>query len=322
MNEVTVNRDAGMIAYEINIIKDQANKFLLQSSIEIGRRLKEAKDMVGHGNWSKWLKDEVDYSQRTASNLIKIHEEFGTISLDNQIGKQIANLGYTQAVAMLKLDVDAREDFMLVHDVDDMSTRELEDKIKEKKEIQESKETLLKRIADLEGNNTELENQLKTKAAEIKTKEGEIKTHLKSIKGLEKSAKDLEDKILASMEEEPDSGLLKEKDNELKKLKDDIKFKKQEIIRLESELSAKPKEVETQQIMYETPKEVLEELEELRNKVSTSEHAIKFKSSFDILMNQFNHLIGIVDDIKTSEPGEYDKYKGAVNKLLVKLAIE
>jgi hypothetical protein len=39
MSQLTVDRDAGMIAYEINIIKDQANKYLLHSSIEIGRRL-------------------------------------------------------------------------------------------------------------------------------------------------------------------------------------------------------------------------------------------------------------------------------------------
>lgn len=307
MNQITIDRDAGMIAYEINIIKDQANKYLLHSSIEIGRRLKEAKEMVGHGNWLKWLEQEVNYSKRTASNLIKIHDEYGIQLLKNPNEQSIADLGYTQAVAMLKLDVESRENFLIVHDVDDMSVKEIDSEIKKVNEIKETKEDLLKQIELLKGSNENLENELTLKVKDIETKEKEIKGFVKEIKSLDKKVSTKADDNIS--------------DEELKKLKSEMLIKKQKIIQLENELRVKPKEVEVQQIKYETPKEVLKELDELKSKLNSSENAIKFKSSFNMLMNQFNDLLGIVDSIKTDEPNEYEKYKGAVNKLLVKLTI-
>jgi len=307
MSQLTINRDAGMIAYEINIIKDQADKFLLQSSIEIGRRLKEAKEMVGHGNWSKWLEDEVNYSQRTASNLVKIHDEYGQVLLSGSNSQALADLGYTQAVAMLKLDVESRENFLIVHDVDAMSTRELDQEIKKVNEIKESKEELLKQIDRLKGSNQSLEKDLAKKVRDIEDKEKAIKDYVDDIKALDKKVKE-KPKVSTS-------------DKELKSLKDEIKLKKQEITKLENELKAKPKEIETQQIKIETPKEVEKELEELRKKVNTSEHEMKFKSIFNVLMAQFNELLGIVGEIKMNEPDDYEKYRSAVNKLLEKLII-
>ncbi|MBI9015349.1 MAG: DUF3102 domain-containing protein [Clostridiales bacterium] len=252
MNQITIDRDAGMIAYEINIIKDQANKYLLHSSIEIGRRLQEAKDMVGHGNWSKWLEEEVNYSQRTASNLIKIHDEYGIQLLKNPNSQALADLGYTQAVAMLKLDVESRENFLIVHDIDEMSTRELDTEIKKVNEIKETKEELLKQIELLKGSNETLENELTVKVKDIETKEKAIKGFVKEIESLDKKVKPKADDNISA--------------EELKKLKGEILIKKQKIIQLENELRVKPKEVEVQQIKYEIPEAVTKELDDLKAK--------------------------------------------------------
>jgi len=331
MSKIEVQRDAGMIAYEINIIKDQANKFLLQSSIEIGRRLKEAKEMVGHGNWSKWLKDEVDYSQRTASNLIKINDEYGPQLLENSNSQSIANLGYTQAVALLKLDMESRENFLIVHDVDDMTIKEINSEVKKQNDIKESKEELLKQIEDLKGSNSNLENKLDAKAKDIESKESDIKKKIaeidalgKKVKAIELEEKKLKEKIKDSevQNKKVDSKVVDSAtEEELKALKDEIKLKKQKIVELENELTVKPREIETKQIEYMIPEDVQKELNDLRNSKQSSENAIKFKSTFDMLMSQFNQLLNVVGDIKENEPSEYEKYKGAVNKLLTKLAI-
>jgi hypothetical protein len=42
--------------------------------IEIGRRLVEAKKIVGHGAWLPWLEREFGWSDRTARNFINVHE--------------------------------------------------------------------------------------------------------------------------------------------------------------------------------------------------------------------------------------------------------
>ena len=56
-------RTPRVIAAEIMTIKQQAEKILLVAAIEIGRRLKEAKTLVKHGEWGKWLKEQVNFSQ-------------------------------------------------------------------------------------------------------------------------------------------------------------------------------------------------------------------------------------------------------------------
>src|SRR5690625_1751496 len=77
MNEITVERSQETIAIEINSIKEQTRQMLLHNSIEIGKRLVEAKAILPHGEWGKWLEESVDYSQSTANNLMKIYDEYG-----------------------------------------------------------------------------------------------------------------------------------------------------------------------------------------------------------------------------------------------------
>ena len=45
------------LATEINTIKQQTQSIMMTASIEIGRRLVEAKAAVGHGGWETWLKE-------------------------------------------------------------------------------------------------------------------------------------------------------------------------------------------------------------------------------------------------------------------------
>jgi len=328
LENIEVVRNYNVIAVEINTIKAQTNKVLLISAIEIGRRLKEAKEIVGHGNWEKWLEIEVSYSNRTASNLMRIHEEYGPGMLDDSNRVLTSDLGYTQAVVMLKLDAESRDNFLVVHDVDEMSIKELDTEIKKVNEIKETKEDLLKQIETLKGtnetlkgdnealsgNNETLKGSNETLEKELTVKVKDIETKEKEIKGFVKDIKDLDEKV----KETPTS------DDSAEKLLDfklEISLKKQRIKELENELRSKPKEIETQQIKYETPEAVLKELVDLKTKLNSSENAMKFKSTFSTLMNQFNDLIGIVDNIKSDEPDKYDKYKGAVNKLLEKLTI-
>jgi len=76
MNSMT-DRTPERIATEINVIKEQAREVFCRSAIEIGRRLFEAKSMIPHGSWGKWLEENVDYSERTAQNLMRVYEEYG-----------------------------------------------------------------------------------------------------------------------------------------------------------------------------------------------------------------------------------------------------
>ena len=126
------------LAAEINTIKTQTQKIMMQAAVEIGRRLVEAKGAVGHGGWGLWLERNVDYSERTAQNLIRIFQEYGEgqQSLFGGSNPQaFADLTYTQAVALLGIkNPDERAEFVESHDVANMTSRELADAIKERDE--------------------------------------------------------------------------------------------------------------------------------------------------------------------------------------------
>ena len=49
-------------------------KRAVQNIIEIGRRLTEAKKIVGWGNWLPWLEREFGWSERTAQNFMQVAE--------------------------------------------------------------------------------------------------------------------------------------------------------------------------------------------------------------------------------------------------------
>lgn len=69
MNHPTAERTPLIIAAEINAINQESRRMLLKNAIEIGRRLKEAKTLLKHGEWLKWLKESVSYSKSTAENM-------------------------------------------------------------------------------------------------------------------------------------------------------------------------------------------------------------------------------------------------------------
>jgi len=304
------------------LIKDQTNKILLHSSIEIGKRLSEAKEMVGHGNWSKWLEEEVKYSQRTAQNLIKIHEEYGLKSLENSNSQALADLGYTQAVAMLRLDSEEREKFVLENDVDDMTTRELDGAIKEKKELEEEKEKLEKELKEITDKESAQANELKKRVDEIEDYEKKIKEAAKEKKDLKEELKQLKEQSEtgpAASDEAIDP-------EEVEKLNAELHEKDKELKRLKAELKKKPKEVEieveVEKEVEVVPEEMVEELETLKKKINASNGAIKFKSTFEIIVNLFNDLVEVVDEMEASSLEDHTKYKGAVNKMLEQLRIE
>ncbi len=135
MNEIVTKKDPAVLAGEIRSLQQQAQVMVLSYSIEIGRRLCEAKAVVPHGQWGEWLKNEVSFSQSTAQGHMNIYKEYGSaqISLFGDAKSQaIGNLTYTKALKLLAVPEDEREEFMEKHNVEDMSTRELEQAIRER----------------------------------------------------------------------------------------------------------------------------------------------------------------------------------------------
>ena len=134
-------RTPEVIAQEINAIKNRVRMAALRGCVEIGSRLAEAKQLVPHGEWAEWLHKNVDYSARTAQQLMQVAAEYGT-DMD-----KFGHLSYSQAVTMLGLPESERE--KLAEEHADDSIAELKQAVKE---LKAEKEKLQVRMDELTRN--------------------------------------------------------------------------------------------------------------------------------------------------------------------------
>lgn len=160
-------RTIGQVTEEINYLTAQAQRLILGHAIEIGRRLTEAKEMLPHGEWSKWLQEEVHYSASSANNMMRIFEAYG----DSQMSlfgpaansQTFGNLDYSKALALLAMPEDEREAFAQQVDAEHISVRKLREEIAARKAQQETAESSLRETAAaLEQAQTDLDSRQKT----------------------------------------------------------------------------------------------------------------------------------------------------------------
>ncbi len=135
-------RTVETVTLEIRTLQRQAQQVVLGYAIEIGRRLEEVKAMLPHGQWGDYLKHEVEYSQSTAQNFMRIFREYGA-SQQSLFGgvansQALGNLTYTKALQLLAIpDAEDRERFAIENDVEHMSVRELNEALKARDEAEE-----------------------------------------------------------------------------------------------------------------------------------------------------------------------------------------
>ncbi|MDP4144140.1 MAG: DUF3102 domain-containing protein [Bacillota bacterium] len=353
MNEMINNegvkpttRTVNLIAAEINSIKEQTRKMVLYNSIEIGRRLVEAKSMLSHGEWGEWLEKSVDYSKSTANNLMRIFQEYGseqiTLLTDNAKSQALGNLSYTQAIALLGIPSEDRESFVKENDIDSMSTRELQQAIKEKQELEKRLKEAEKRAEDehkaweaINSSYSKLEKaskknskeaeKLKKELQDIEDKNKEELTNKEvEIQNLQIHIKDIKGQL--SLAQSNGSGkeveVLQESLNEAENKLHDAAEKIQE---LEQKLNEKPIEVIAAtpevEIIEKIPEEIEKELQELREKASKKDNpaVIKYSVIFNGLVDNFKLLLATLDEIRKADEAAHEKYKNATIKLADKM---
>lgn len=128
--EQEIGRGIEAITEEILSYKRTAG----ESILEIGRRLKEAKALLSHGEWLPWLSEKVEFSERSAQNFMRLADAY-------QNPQTLADLGASKALVLLALSPVERDEFLSEkHDVrgaektvPEMSARELEEAIRQRK---------------------------------------------------------------------------------------------------------------------------------------------------------------------------------------------
>ena len=98
-----------------------------EAILTIGQCLIEAKELLPHGEWKAWLEERVEFSERSAQRFMRLAREWTNPTA-------LSDLGATKVLTLLALPPEEREQFMEDHNVIDMSTRQLEQAIKERDE--------------------------------------------------------------------------------------------------------------------------------------------------------------------------------------------
>lgn len=342
-------RTQDTIATEIKTIVVQTQKMMLDSAVEIGRRLTEAKELVGHGEWGDWLKEKVDFSKSTANNCMRIFEEYGDkqITLFGAVSNRqtFGNLSYSKALALLAVPEDEREEFVKDNEIEDMSTRELERKIKE---LQEEKDKLESYTIDLTKAEKEMndkikkqqevqkdaENKIKELEAEVKEWEALAEEETKDVKTAETGEEEIKKRIDAATEE------INEKVKELEREKyaaaSMAKEAKEYLEQLEAakeEMIAKVKEEAAEEALEKAQEESKEQIKALKKiaeeadaKVREAErktglagdaNVMKFKFLADQLQKDYFQATGVISGLEDKE--QQDKLRAALKRILESL---
>lgn len=374
-------RTPELIANEINNIELQTKTIVMIASVEIGKRLVEAKAKLSHGEWGNWLKSSVAYSKSTANNYMKLFSEYGemfsnpNMSMANKNLQTLGNLPYSKALQLVSLPKGTREEFIEENNIEDMSSRELQKAVKEKnealklrdealKQVEEVKKTsdkslkikveeltkvndeklkkLEKENADWKGKLTSVveenkkllgskENELKVKENEFTENENKLKAELealnKKIDELNVPIEQVQNETNKNIE-----SIKSEKEKELKALRED---KEKELKSLqntkEKELKAKEKEIENLKKSHEKELKNLKEQrekdeKEIKNLKSKSDKdkqiemdRTKYKIYFESLVKEFKEVLTILNDIKSLNEVEYQKYKNGTEEFLKKM---
>lgn len=311
-------RDASMIADEINAIKQEVRDTAIRGVIEIGKRLLEAKSMVPYGQWGKWLQENVDYSERTAQDMMRIATEYG--KRESQALAEIQNT--TQAVLLLALDWHDREQFVQEHDLAAMSTRELEEEIANLKEERDKAQLTIE----------ELMGQLAS-AEETPAKAEDLSDHLEAeqqkASDLEKALEEAR-KQVAEAEQRRQNDLHAEQEkirkaaSEIERMRNDLtearkqaEAKEKQLKRTEEELTEARTKVQTVEVV---PEAVEKELETLRRKAAASGAESEMRAAFDGLKAAFERLTDKLREAEETDAETALKYRGAFYRAMLTMA--
>ena len=142
---VVAVRSIEIVTAEITMIRDNARKVFLESVIQIGTRLEEAKQLVPQGEWTAYLTDKLGYKPSTAQNYMRIAREFGggQVSLTGKTAADaFGQLSYSQILPLLGMAEEEREELAEEHDLPSMSSREIAALVKERDEAKANADRL------------------------------------------------------------------------------------------------------------------------------------------------------------------------------------
>lgn len=284
-----------------------------------------------------WLKENVNYSQSTANNFMRLYKEYGNnqgnlfTTLTNS--QTIMNLDVSKALALTVLPPEEREEFVAEHDVEQMSTRDLKEALQENRELKQQQQQLQKQLEEKDRQVKETSAQLDTAITERQKMQEKLSETVNQNAGYEKS---LQVKIDAAKKLEQEKKAAEEKRREseqkVQQLQQQIDALKEQKLQPDQQMIGQlwaEAEKQAQQQFQEQIEKLTQEKEraeqkaqqaeeknrQLESKASSvqSRELIVFDEKFKAFQDNYNQLNTLIAKMEDATAG---KVREAVKKLL------
>lgn len=325
MNEIQIQRTPDIIGAEIRGLTQQAKRMTLWFGIEIGRRLTEAKEILDHGQWLPYLKEQTEFSQPTASRFMKLYDEYGA-KQTSLFGAELNystlnNLSISNALRLLAVPEDEREKFAADNDVEHMSIRELDELIKQRDDAEQRAARAEEQVQQAADGAAKADEQYQKAKQEL---------HLLREKlGNAEAQKATAEKELSELRARPVEVAVEVDEKAVEeavtaaRAKNDAEWA-EKMAKVKNELS--DAELKTEKLKSKIKKAeekaaaTAAELDKLKKAQTLNDpNTAVFKQIFEQVQEDFNKLHGSLLKVKASDPDTANKLTAAVRALVDKM---
>ena len=325
MNEIQTQRTPDIIGAEIRGLTQQAKTMTLWFGIEIGRRLTEAKEMLEHGQWLAYLKEQTEFSRSSAGRLMTLYKKYGAAQT-SLFGAEanyptLNNLSISNALRLLAVPEDEREEFAAEHDVEHMSARELDELIKQRDEAEQRAAKAEEQVQQAADGAAKADEQYQKAKQEL---------HLLREKlGNAEAQKAAAEKELSELRERPVEVAVEVDEKAVEeavtaaRAKNDAEWA-EKMAKVKNELSEAGLKAEKLKAKIKKAEEKAAasaaELEKLKKSQTLSDpNTAVFKQIFEQVQEDFNKLHGSLLKVRASDPDTAEKLTAAVRALVDKM---
>lgn len=318
MNEIQTQRTPDIIGAEIRGLTQQAKTMTLWFGIEIGRRLTEAKEMLEHGQWLAYLKEQTEFSRSSAGRLMTLYKEYGAAQT-SLFGAEanyptLNNLSISNALRLLAVPEDEREEFAAEHDVEHMTARELDELIKQRDEAEEQVQQAADGAAKADEQYQKAKQELHLLREKLGNAEAQKAAAEKELSELRERPVEVAVEVDEKAVEEAVTAARAKNDAEWAEKMAKVKNELSEAGLKAEKLKAKIKKAE------EKAEEKAAELERLKKSQTLNDpNTAVFKQIFEQVQEDFNKLHGSLLKVRASDPDTAEKLTAAVRALVAKM---
>lgn len=284
----------------------------IQVAAQAGQCLTVIKERVGHGNWGDWCKQNLQFSERKAQNMMKLSAEMHGKTAFFANPQTFADIEISKVYELLSAPEEVQKAMIENPEAEEMNVREFKDEIRRLKEelaeerakekINESEEELTqakKRIEELtkelnlhssEKSEAEWQKELDSLKSEI---EKETKKAAKAAEKLKAAQAEMERKAEAAAEE----AVEKAKKEAAEKFKEENK------------------------LLIDSNRQAAEEIDRLQKRLenNTQPEIAGFKIHADQLQQSFNACMESAKRIESSDAEQAQKMRTALKSIMQKL---